>query len=232
MNFMRNVTISLALAAASIGATQAAPIYHTASFSGTINTITSSNILAAATLGLQGSTSCSGCAAGAVFGNVLYDINAEPAGGTGFVNNIALGPVEGATNANIFQIQLGSLPLVFHYGDANIPAGGGPFMQFSALGQFNGFAFAESFSVGADAFLFRMQGRDFTIRDGANTRTLVSGRINVGNDNLTNSALFVPGQQPSGEAPEPGSIALIGLGLLAIAGLRRSGARAKRQLAA
>lgn len=35
----------------------------------------------------------------------------------------------------------------------------------------------------------------------------------------------------SGEAPEPGSIALIGLGLLGLAGMRRRGARTRRQLA-
>lgn len=228
MNFMRNVVITLGLAAACMGATQAAPIYNTASFSGTINSISSNDL--AASLGLVRTNTCSGCAAGQVFGNVLYDITAEPVGGTGFANNIALGPVEGATNAMIFKIQLGSLPLIFNYGDAAIPAGGGPLMQFNAGGQFNGFAFAETFSIGADVFQFRMQGNSFSIKNGNDT--LASGRINVGDGFLTNRSEFVPGTQPSGEAPEPGSIALTGLGLFALAGLRRSAARAKRRLAA
>jgi hypothetical protein len=226
MNFMRNVVITLGLAAC-MGATQAEPIYNTASFSGAITSISSNPL--AASLGMQRTNTCSGCAAGQVFGNVLYDITAEPAGGTGVFNNIALGLVEGATNAMIFQIQLGSIPLVFHYGDADIPAGGGPLMQFNPDGHFNGFAFAETFSIGADVFQFRMQGNTFSIKNGATT--LASGRINVGDDALTDRAAF-PGTQPSGEAPEPGSIALTGLGLFALAGLRRNGARARRQRAA
>lgn len=226
MNFMRNIVITLGLAAACMGAAQAAPIYNTASFSGTINSISSNGL--AASLGLQRTNTCSGCPAGQVFGNVLYDITAEPAGGTQAFNNIALGPVEGATNAMIFHIQLGSLPLSFNYGDAGIPAGGGPFMQFNPGGHFNGFAFADNFSIGANAFQFRIQGNAFSIKSGSTT--LASGSIKVGDSFLTDRAEYVPGQA-SGEAPEPGSIALIGLGLLVIAGLRRSGARAKRQAA-
>lgn len=227
MNFMRKVVITLGLAATVMGVAQAEPIYNTAAFSGAI-TFVSSNSLATP-LGLVRTNTCSGCAAGQVFGNVLYDTTAEPAGGTGFINNIALGPVQGASNALIFQIQLGSL--IFNYGDAGIPAGGGPLMQFNQSGQFNGFAFADNFSIGATLYNFRMQGNTFSIKSGS--ANLVTGQVTVGDAFLTNRALFVPGgEQPSGQAPEPGSIALTGLGLFALAGLRRRGARAKRTLAA
>ena len=88
MNKFLHNTIVSGIFAAAVSATQAAPIYMTADFSGGI--LTTSGL--ASSLGLQRTNTCSGCAAGSVSGNVLFDQSLIPGSGTGTVT-IALAAV-------------------------------------------------------------------------------------------------------------------------------------------
>src|SRR5690242_18899453 len=86
----------------------AMPIYTTADFSGGISTVTGLGN----SLGLQQTSTCSGCAAGSVSGHISFDNGLIPASGTGTVN-VALTSFAGASNASIFSIMFGSQPLGF-----------------------------------------------------------------------------------------------------------------------
>jgi hypothetical protein len=191
---------------------QATPVYVTASFSGGISTVKA----AGNALGLQRAYSCSGCAAGSVAGDLLFDQSLVPAGGSGFLN-VPLGSPAGATNDLIFDSVFGSAPLEFQFGDASIQ--GGPSIQFKN-GVFNGFYFVEDFSLNGKSFELNMQRRSWNIKalnNGFYTDLAAAGYLNIGNAALTHQQTFEPFTQLRANSdPEPAALALLCLGVLGI----------------
>src|SRR5690348_5705812 len=190
--FFRIAVVSGILAAAA-SPVQAAPIYVTADFSGGI--LTTGGL--ANSLGLQRTNTCSGCAAGSVSGNVLFDQSLIPGSGTGTVN-IALAAVPGASNSTIFDIDFGSQPLGFHFGDEGVL--NGPSIQFKN-GVFNGFFFVKDFVVSGKTYELNMQGANWTmnwLKSNSSSDLVASGYLTVGNQGLRNQAYF---ELPSAELP-------------------------------
>ena len=210
--FLHNTIVSGVFAAA-VSAAQAAPIYMTADFSGGI--LATSGL--ATSLGLQGTNTCSGCDAGSVSGNVLFDQSLIPGSGTGAVT-LALAAVAGASNNTIFGMEFGSTPLEFEFGDAGIL--GGPSIQFEN-GVFSGFFFVKDFVVDGKTYELNMQGANWTmnwLKNNSSSQLVASGYLNVGNQGLTNQTYFdpIPTQLPGGTVPEPTVLALIMIGALGI----------------
>ena len=82
MNKLANLGSAWGIILATLSTAQAVPIYTTAGFSGGVSTVTSLG----SALGLQRTNTCSGCAAGNVSGNVLYDKALVSGPGSGVVN--------------------------------------------------------------------------------------------------------------------------------------------------
>lgn len=148
-------TIVFGILAATASATQAAPIYMTADFSGGI--LTTGGL--ANSLGLQRTNKCSGCAAGSVGGQVLFDQSLIPGSSTGTVN-VALAAIIGVSSSTIFNVEFGSKSLEFEFGDAGIL--GGPSIQFEN-GVFNGFFFMKNFVVDGKTYELNMHGANWTM---------------------------------------------------------------------
>jgi hypothetical protein len=168
-------------------------------------------------LGLQGTNTCNSCDAGSVSGHVLFDSSLIPGSGTGTVN-IALAPITGISDNNIFNIAFGSEPLGFEFGDANVL--GGPSIQFKD-GLFNGFFFLEKFVVHGKTYELSMQGPSWTmswLKSNSSSYLVASGDLTVGNQGLTHQTYFepTPSQLPVTAVPEPTSIALVVLGIGAL----------------
>ncbi|SFU39019.1 PEP-CTERM sorting domain-containing protein [Nitrosospira multiformis] len=221
--FLHNTIVSGVFAAA-VSATQAAPIYMTADFSGGI--LATGGL--ANSLGLQRTNTCSGCAAGSVSGSVLFDQNLIPGSGTGTVN-VALTDVAGASSSTIFGMEFGSKPLEFEFGDAGIL--GGPSIQFQN-GVFNGFFFVKDFVVNEKTYELNMQGASWTmkwLKNNSSSDLVASGYLNVGNQGLTNQTYFdpIPAQLPGGTVPEPTVLALVMIGALGIFMVPRVNRRAE-----
>ena len=217
--FFRDAIASGVLFSA-ISAVQATPIYMTADFSGGI--LTTDGL--ANSLGLQQTSTCSGCAAGSVSGNVLFDQSLIPGSGTGTVN-IALAAVTGASNSTIFDIDFGSRPLGFEFEDGNVL--GGPSIQFNN-GVFNGFFFVKDFVVDGKTYEINMQGANWTmnwLKSNSSSQLVASGYLNVGNQGLTSQTYFDPSlpatELPNNTVPEPTVLALVMVGMLGIFMTRR-----------
>ena len=218
MNRLASLAGACAIILASISPARAVPIYTTADFSGGISNVTSLG----SSMGLQRTNTCSGCAAGSVSGQVLFDANLIPGSGTGFVN-VPLASAGGASNDAVFDLMFGSNPLEFEFGDAGIS--GGPAIRFNN-GVFNGFLLVENFLYNGNPFQLSIQGGSWTIK-GWKTNSYAdlaaSGYLNTGNDGLTNKALFAPSGAPAevNAVPEPTTIALIGFGVWGLIMARR-----------
>ena len=192
----------------------------TADFSGGI--LTTDGL--ANSLGLQQTSTCSGCAAGSVSGNVLFDQSLIPGSGTGTVT-IALAAVTGASNSTIFDIDFGSRPLGFEFEDGNVL--GGPSIQFNN-GVFNGFFFVKDFVVDGKTYEINMQGANWTmnwLKSNSSSQLVASGYLNVGNQGLTSQTYFdssLPATElPNNTVPEPTVLALVMVGMLGIFMTRR-----------
>ncbi|SET63974.1 PEP-CTERM protein-sorting domain-containing protein [Nitrosospira multiformis] len=217
--FFRDAIASGVLLSA-ISAVQATPIYMTADFSGGI--LTTDGL--ANSLGLQQTSTCSGCAAGSVSGNVLFDQSLIPGSGTGTVT-IALAAVTGASNSTIFDIDFGSRPLGFEFGDGDVL--GGPSIQFNN-GVFNGFFFVKDFVVDGKTYEINMQGANWTmnwLKSNSSSQLVASGYLNVGNQGLTSQTYFEPSlpaaELPNNTVSEPTVLALVMVGMLGIFMTRR-----------
>lgn len=185
----------------------ALPVHATqlvsADFSGGINFVSSTLGVG---LGLQRTNTCSGCVAGSVTGNLIYDLDQTPGAGSGYVN-VPLNAVAGSSATAVFDIQLGAAPLEFKFDDANIQ--GGPSIQFHN-GVFNGVFFAENFIYNATPYQISLQGGAWTLYgqngSGFYLTNVASGYLNIGNANLTN-------QQPVTPVPLPATLPLLGSAL-------------------
>ncbi|SEG13558.1 PEP-CTERM protein-sorting domain-containing protein [Nitrosospira multiformis ATCC 25196] len=192
----------------------------TADFSGGI--LTTNGL--ANSLGLQQTSTCSGCAAGSVSGKVLFDQSLIPGSGTGTVN-IALAAVTGASNSTIFDIDFGSRPLGFEFGNGDVL--GGPSIQFNN-GVFNGFFFVKDFVADGKTYELSMQGANWTmnwLKSNSSSQLVAAGYLNVGNQGLTSQAYFDPSlpatELPNNRIPEPTVLALVMVGMLGIFMTRR-----------
>jgi hypothetical protein len=213
-NFFRNVIVFGVLLSA-ISAVQATPIYVTADFSGGI--LATGGL--ANSLGLQRTNTCSGCAAGSLSGNVLFDQSLIPGSSTGTVN-IALAAVTGASNSAIFDVEFGSKPLSFVFGDEDVLSG--PSIQFEN-GVFNGFFFVKNFVINEKTYALNMHGAYWTmswLKNNSSADLVASGYLDVGNQGLTNQTYFElplpPAELLDNAVPEPKVFALVMVGMLGI----------------
>ncbi len=98
-------------------------------------------------------------------------------------------------------------------------------MKVYKNGVYNGLVFAETIMSPTNAQLrLRIEGPTFSIRN-ANNGSLLTGFLAVGPDGLTNVQAFPPAlpdpEPPSGDVPEPATLAMLLFGLASIGMLRR-----------
>jgi hypothetical protein len=180
--------------------------YHTADFSGGIS-MGSANVKAPFLHnGFE--------PGGPVSGSFVFDDQLIPAPGSGFVNVFFatfpdIGNIPAAT---AFTIKLGELPpLTFTLADAMDGSGA---IQYKN-GHFNGFFFQTDFTFMGNQYQFVDQGGTWNIHAPGSFSNLVSGYINIGDNNLTNMQPYVPA------VPVPGTLLLFGSGMAALIGFRQ-----------
>lgn len=218
MHKLANLAAACGIIVATMSTAYAIPVYIASDFSGGVSNVTDLG----SSLGLQRTKDCSGCDASSVSGNVLFDTSLVPGTGTGLVN-IPLAAVEGASYDMVFDIDFGSKPFEFQFGDSDIM--GGPSIQFRN-GVLDGFFFVSDFLYNGNSFRLRMEGSEWTIKGwkkNSYADLAATGYLNVGSSGLTNQTIFDPVQQPAEIAtvPEPTTVALIVLGVWGLIMARR-----------
>lgn len=211
---IRAFLVCLFLIVLGVTGVHAAPVYKTADFSGGLLSVTSTFVsrLNAAGINTISSASCYNCAAPTpVSGHLVYD-SAVPIPASGTFNAFSIGAIPDVANAAIFELNIDGLS--FRFGDAGIQ--GGPAIQYRN-GVFNGFFFAEDFlSPNGTLLSFSIQGGQFSLRN-QQAENLLTGFITTGAAGLANIRDFVP----TNEVPEPSSLALLGVALVAFQLMRK-----------
>jgi hypothetical protein len=211
-SILRTLLVLVALMATTV-TVASADTYHSASFTGNFNP-GSANVKAPfSSVITQG---------GPISGSFVYDDQLIPGPNSGFVNVFfsAFPDIASIPPANAFNIDLGG-GLTF---DLSSALGGSAAIQYKD-GAFNGFFFVSDFIFQNNPYELNMQGGTFTIKLlGANGfvtgSSLVNGHLDIGNNNLSDVATFTPGSTTT-PVPEPGSMILLGSGLIGVAGAVR-----------
>jgi len=157
-----------------------------------------------------------------VSGTFVYDNSLIPGVGSGYQNVFfsTFPDIANIPSATAFQIEL-SPTLSFDLSNALTD----PWNQYAAIqynnGAFNGFFFDALFQNSGNTYLFDDEGGSWTIYNAPgginNFQPVASGYINIGNSGVTNPTPYTPA--PS--VPEPGSLALLGSGVIGLAGMLR-----------
>ena len=202
----RGITVALLFALVASSASFA-DTYHSAAFSGQLGS--SPNIKSPFNSVLSGG--------GAVSGNFVYDDQLTPPAASGFVNVFfsSFPDIASIPESTAFTLDLGG-GLVFTLADA-LPGSGA--IQYNN-GNFNGFSFVSDFMFQSNPYELTVSGGTFNVVAVVNGypqfSNFVSGTLNIGNNNLTSTSVYVPGISPS--VPEPSSLLLFGAGIAALAG--------------
>lgn len=168
----------------------------------------------------------------AVTGHFVYDSSLIPGAASGYVNVFQNMPGTGfpdvglIPSAVLFTINLGSNPVTFLFGDAKSEGSYNDSAIQYNNGKFNGFFFVSDFGYNGKTYEFSDQGTLWSISTVVNGipqyDNVASGYINT---TLTNIQPYDPGQQ-SAVTPEPGTMLLMGVGVVGAALMHRRKMRA------
>jgi PEP-CTERM motif len=133
-------------------------------------------------------------------GTFVFQNQAVPAGGTGFVN------VPYPSVAPDITFTIGAMTF-----DITDPAAQ---IQYNN-GQFNGFSFSQEFTFQSVQYVLTDSGGSLTVNSVADPggQPFINGYVNIGNSSLSNESPFVP--QVAG-VPEPSTWAMMILGFMGV----------------